>query len=71
MLNQGHDVGEVWRQLQITQSTLHRGRNQCGGVKTSDAKKLERESLPLKRIAANQMLDIDMLKTDAEGELCP
>ena len=41
MLNQGHDVAEVCRQLEITESTWHRWRNQYGGMKANDAKKLK------------------------------
>jgi hypothetical protein len=51
--------------LEITESTWHRWRNQYGGMKADDAKKLkelERENVRLKRIVADQALDIDMLK---------
>jgi len=71
LLNQGHDVAEVCRQLEITQSTWHRWRNQYGGMKANDAKRLkelEKENAQLKRIVANQALDIDMLKFVAEGK---
>lgn len=71
LLNQGHDVAEVCRQLEITESTWHRWRNQYGGMKASDAKRLkdlEKENASLKRIVANQALDIDMLKFVAEGK---
>ena len=71
LLNQGHDVAEVCRQLEITQSTWHRWRNQYGGMKANDAKKLkelEKENVQLKRIVANQALDIDMLRFIAEGK---
>ena len=55
----------VTRHLQITESTRHRWRNQYGGMKADDAKKLkelEKENTCLKRIVADQALDIDMLK---------
>ena len=71
LLNQGHDAAEVCRQLEITQSTWHRWRNQYGGMKANDArrlKELEKENTQLKRIVANQALDIDMLKFVAEGK---
>ena len=71
LLNQGHDVAEVCRQLEITESTWHRWRNQYGGMKANDAKRLkelEKENASLKRIVANQALDIDMLKFVAEGK---
>ena len=65
LLNRGDDIAEVCRQLEITESTWHRWRNQYGGMKANDAKRLkelEKENTQLKRIVANQALDIDMLK---------
>ena len=71
LLNQGSDIAEVYRQLEITESTWHRWKNQYGGMKASDAKRLkelEIENGRLKRIVADQALDIDMLKHIAEGK---
>jgi putative transposase len=70
LLNRGEDIAEVCRQLEITESTWHRWRNQYGGMKANDAKRLkelEKENGQLKRIVANQVLDIDMLKHIASG----
>ena len=70
MLNEGSSVEEVTRHLEITTSTWHRWKNQYGGMKANDAKKLkvlERENQRLKKIVADQALDIDMLKGLAEG----
>ena len=71
LLNQGSDIAEVCRQLEITESTWHRWKNQYGGMKASDAKRLkelEIENGRLKRIVADQALDIDMLQHIAEGK---
>ena len=71
LLNQGGDIAEVCRQLEITQSTWHRWRNQYGGMKANAAKRLkelEKENVRLKRIVANQALDNDMLRYIAEGK---
>ncbi len=71
LLNRGEDIAEVCRQLEITESTWHRWRNQYGGMKANDAKRLkelEKENGQLKRIVANQALDIDMLKHIASGK---
>ena len=71
LLNQGQTVEEVSRHLEITESTWHRWKNQYGGMKADDAKKLkelEKENQRLKRIVADQALDIDMLKYIAEGK---
>jgi len=48
-----------------------RWRNQYGGLKGDDAKRLkelEKENSRLKRIVADQTLDIDMLKEIAKGK---
>jgi transposase-like protein len=71
LLNEGNEIAEVCRQLEITQSTWHRWRNQYGGMKANDAKRLkefEKENARLKRIVANQALDNDMLRYIAEGK---
>jgi putative transposase len=55
----------VARHLEITESTWHRWRNQYGGMKADDAKELKelhRENTRLKKIVADQALDIEMLK---------
>jgi transposase-like protein len=71
LLNQGQTVEEVSRHLEITESTWHRWKHQYGGMKADDAKRLkelEKENQRLKRIMADQALDIDMLKFLAEGK---
>ena len=70
LLAQDQTLAEVCRHLEITESTWHRWRNQYGGLKANDAKKLkelEKENQRLKKLVANQALDIDMLKELAEG----
>ena len=65
LLGEGQELVEVCRHLEITESTWHRWKNQYGGMKAEDAKRLkelERENQRLKRIVADQALDIDMLK---------
>ena len=41
LLGQGQSIEEVCRHLEITESTWHRWRNQYGGMKANDAKKLK------------------------------
>jgi hypothetical protein len=51
--------------LEISEPTWHRWVAQYGGMKADDAKRLkelERENTRLKKIVADQLLDIDMLK---------
>ena len=65
LLGEGQTVDEVSRHLEITESTFHRWRNQYGGMKADDAKELRelrKENQRLKKIVADQALDIDMLK---------
>jgi hypothetical protein len=51
--------------LEIAESIWHRWQSQYGGMRADDAKRLkelERENTRLKKIVADQVLDIDMLK---------
>ncbi len=55
MLGEGKDLAEVARHLEVSEQTYHRWRNQFGGMKADDAKRLrelERENSRLKRIVA-------------------
>jgi putative transposase len=70
LLNDGKDLAEILRMLEISEATWNRWRTQYGGMKASQAKRLkelEAENARLKKLVANQALDIDMLKELAEG----
>ena len=70
MLNKGASVAEVARSFGITETTWYRWKNTYGGMKATDAKRmkeLEAENKRLKKIVADQALDIDMLKEIAAG----
>ena len=70
LLGPRQSLEEVVRHLEITESTWHRWKNQYGGMKADDAKRLkeiEKENTRLKRIVAGQALDIDMLKELSRG----
>ena len=74
LLNQGEDLAEVCRQLEIAESTWHRWKAQYGGMKVNDAKRLkelETENGRLKRIVADLTLDNAMLKEVAKGNFSP
>jgi putative transposase len=61
----GATIPEVARELGISEATFHRWRNQYGGMSSSEAKhlkELEKENARLKKIVAEQALDIDILK---------
>ena len=70
MLNAGKDLADVLQSLEVSQSTYERWRNQYGGMKSEEAKRLkqlEDENKRLKRLVADQALDIQMLKFVNEG----
>ena len=70
MLNAGKDLAAVVQALEVSESTLDRWRNQYGGMKSEEAKRLKEltdENKKLKEIVAEQALDIKMLKHVAEG----
>jgi putative transposase len=61
----GTSVPEVARRLGISEATFHRWRNQYGGMKADAMKRLkelEAENARLKKIVADQAVDIDILK---------
>ena len=66
----GQELNEVCRHLEIAESTWHRWLAQYGGMKANEAKRLkelEAENARLKKLVANQALDIDMLKEISAG----
>lgn len=70
MLAAGKSVGEVLQSLEISEATLSRWRTQYGGMKSEEAKRLkqlEDENQRLKKLVADQALDIQMLKEIARG----
>jgi putative transposase len=59
------NIRGVCREHNITEQTFYRWRRKYGGMEVSEAKKLvelERENAELKRMVAEQALDIRMLK---------
>jgi len=70
LLAGGATVADAVRQLGVSEQTYHRWRNQYGGMKVDDAKRLrelEKENTRLKKIVGDQALDIDMLKEILSG----
>ncbi len=65
MLASGKTVAQVIQHLTVSEQTYHRWRNQFGGMKSEEAKRLkelEVENARLKRVVANQAIDISILK---------
>ena len=70
LLGEGQEVAVVAKQLEVSEQTLHRWRQQYGGLKADDAKRLkelEKENSELKRIVADQLLENQALKEIARG----
>ena len=70
MLNAGQDQAAVAQALEVSEATSLRWRNQYGGMKSEEArrlKQLEEENKKLKEIVADQALDIRMLKHLQQG----
>jgi putative transposase len=69
-LSQGATIAEVCKKLEVSEQTYHRWRAQFGGMKAMDMKQLkelQRENTQLKKLVADQALDIAMLKDLAKG----
>jgi putative transposase len=70
LLGEGMELPEVFKQLEVSEQTYYRWRNQFGGMKAEDVKRLkelEAENARLKRIVADQVLENQALKEIAKG----
>jgi transposase-like protein len=70
LIGEGKTIVEAAKELGISEQTYHRWRNQYGGMKANDAKRLkelERENATLKRIVADKELEVVALKEIARG----
>jgi len=70
LLGEGKTIPEAAKALEISENTFHRWRNQYGGMKADDAKRLkelERENARLKTIVADQALENRALKEISRG----
>jgi|TARA_B100000315_G_scaffold162333_1_gene150772 transposase-like protein len=70
LLAQGRTVGEVCRQIGVSEQSYYRWRKEYGGLKVEQAKRLkdlEQENVRLKRAVAELTLDKLILKEAAEG----
>ena len=71
MLGEHKTTAEVAKALEVSENTFHRWRNQYGGMKANDAKRLkelEKENGRLKRIVADKELENLALKEIAKGK---
>jgi putative transposase len=70
LLGEGKTIPEVTKALEVSEQTFHRWRNQYGGMKADDVKRLkelERENGRLKAIVADQALENRALKEISSG----
>jgi len=66
----GQSFGQVAKKLGITEQTYYRWRKEYGGLRTDQAKRLkdlEKENARLKKLVANQALDMEILREAASG----
>ena len=70
MLGEGRELPEVVKLLEVSEATYHRWRAQYGGMKADDVKRLkelEVENARLKRIVADQTLEMAALRDLSRG----
>jgi len=69
-LSKGQTIAQVSKKLGITDQTYYRWRKEYGGVRTDQAKRLkdlEKENSRLKKLVADQALDMAILREAASG----
>ncbi len=69
-LGKGKKVPEVCKLISITEQTYYRWRQKYGGMQPEMAKQLkalEKENARLKKMVAEQALDMEILKEAAKG----
>lgn len=67
---QGSTVAQASRQIGVTEQTFYRWRNEYGGLRIDQVKRLKRlesENIRLKRAIADLALDNQILKEATEG----
>ena len=70
MLSEGKDIAAVCQALEVSEATFHRWRNQYGGMKANEAKRLkelEIENRRLKKAVADLTLDKQILEEASKG----
>ena len=69
-LGKGQKVPDICKSLDITEQTYYRWRQKYGGMApemTKQLKSLEKENARLKKLIAEQALDMEILKEAAKG----
>ncbi len=69
-LSRGQTVPQACRKIGVTEQTYYRWRREYGGMKVDQARRLkglEKENARLKRVVADQALELSILKEVASG----
>ena len=69
-ISKGQTIAQIAKKLGITEQTYYRWRKEFGGLRTNQAKRLkeqEKQIVRLKKVVANQALDMEILKEAASG----
>ncbi len=69
-LGKGKKVPEVCRELEVAEQTYYRWRQKYGGMQPEMVKQfkaLQKENSRLKKLVADQALDMEILKEGAKG----
>jgi transposase-like protein len=70
MLAVGKSIGQICQSMEVSEATFHRWRQQYGGMKAEEAKRLkelEVENKRLKKLLAEAHLDKEILKEALAG----
>jgi transposase-like protein len=71
-LSRGQTLAQVCKKIGVCEQTYYRWRKEYGGLRLDQAKhfrELERENARLKKLIAEQALEISILKEAASGNL--
>jgi transposase-like protein len=69
-ISKGATIPQAAKKIGVTEQTFYRWRNEYGGLRLDQAKRmkaLETENSRLKKLVAEQALDIEILKEAASG----
>ena len=70
LIGKGNTVPEVCREIEVSQQTYYRWRQKYGGMSpemVKELKELQKENVRLKKIVADQAVDISILKEVAKN----
>jgi putative transposase len=70
LIGKGNSIPEVCREIEVSQQTYYRWRQKYGGMSpemVKELKELQKQNARLKRIVADQAIDLDILKEVAKN----